>query len=313
MAGIDRYRTLLAHHPGLGWLAFDGGLRWLREEESAESAERHRYEVAHGYDSHLLGADEIAAAVRGVNPEAVPAAGAVWNPGEGWVDLPSLVQFLVREFIGSGGTLVSDAGRCTVEVGAGRVTGVRTQDGAFLEADAVVLATGAAAPGMAAELGIPVPDATPLSFLVTTKPVRTELRAVLNTPRASLRPTPHGALAIDADWTTASITDRGDGTYQVPPDIVESLLAEAAAVLVGEPALEVAEVAAGPKPIPGDGDPVLGRVDTLDGLYLAFTHSGATLGLIAGELLAYEVTSGAPHPMLADFNVRRFGNDATVI
>ena len=35
-------------------------------------------------------------------------------------------------------------------------------------------------------------------------------------------------------------------------------------------------------------------------------HSGATLGLIAGELLAYEIITGASHPMLVDFNVRRF-------
>ena len=34
---------------------------------------------------------------------------------------------------------------------------------------------------------------------------------------------------------------------------------------------------------------------------------GATLGLIAGELLAYGVVRGIVHPMLADFNARRFG------
>ena len=44
----------------------------------------------------------------------------------------------------------------------------------------------------------------------------------------------------------------------------------------------------------------------VNGLYVAFTHSGATLGLIAGELLAYEIITGASHPMLAEFNVRRF-------
>jgi glycine/D-amino acid oxidase-like deaminating enzyme len=52
---------------------------------------------------------------------------------------------------------------------------------------------------------------------------------------------------------------------------------------------------------------VLGGVDGVPGLRLAFTHSGATLGLIAGELLAYEIANGAEHPMLAPFNLRRFG------
>jgi hypothetical protein len=39
---------------------------------------------------------------------------------------------------------------------------------------------------------------------------------------------------------------------------------------------------------------------------VAFTHSGATLGLIVGELMAYEIITGGAHPMLIDFNLRRF-------
>jgi glycine/D-amino acid oxidase-like deaminating enzyme len=93
----------------------------------------------------------------------------------------------------------------------------------------------------------------------------------------------------------------------VPEAIIEALLAEASLVLNGRPALETAWYGIGPKPIPGDGEPVLGRVDHVGGLYVAFTHSGATLGLIAGELLAYEIITGAAHPMLVEFNLRRFG------
>ncbi len=44
----------------------------------------------------------------------------------------------------------------------------------------------------------------------------------------------------------------------------------------------------------------------IPGYYVAFSHSGATLGLIVGELLAYEVASGAEHPMLATFRPGRF-------
>ncbi|HEU4908609.1 MAG TPA: hypothetical protein VFT17_07080, partial [Propionibacteriaceae bacterium] len=62
----------------------------------------------------------------------------------------------------------------------------------------------------------------------------------------------------------------------------------------------------GPKPIPGDGEPVLGRLGDIEGLYVAFTHSGATLALIAGELLAYEMITSQRHPLLAPFGVSRF-------
>ena len=310
MAGIDRYRTLSAQQPGLRWLRFAGGLAWYPDGKDEQLRRRHDHEVAHGYDSLLLNAEDVSAHTPGVNAAAIPDTGAIWNPGEGWVDLPSLVQFLIKDFQGRGGRLVTDAGRCTVRTHAGSVAGVVTGDGELFSADAAVLSTGAAVPRMLADLGITVPDATAIALLVRSRPVPHPLQAVLNTPRVSMRPTPDGGLAIDSDWTNAHITRGSDGSDQVPPAIIGSLLAEASLVLQGKPELKAASYGIGPKPIPGDGESVLGRVDQVNGLYVAFTHSGATLGLIAGELLAYEIITGASHPMLAEFNVRRFGQDA---
>jgi glycine/D-amino acid oxidase-like deaminating enzyme len=306
MAGIDRYRTLSAQQPGLRWLRFAGGLVWYAEDQGEELRRRHDHELAHGYDSHLLSRNEVSVRTPGINTAVIPDAGAVWNPGEGWVDLPSLVQFLIKDFQECGGRLVTNAGSCTVRTHAGSATGVVSGGGEPIAVDAVVLATGAAVPAMVADLGVTIPDATTLSLLVTSRPVHHPLAAVLNTPRVSIRPTPDGALAINSDWTNAHITRASDGSYQVPAAIIESLLAEASQVLQGKPDLEAAWYGIGPKPIPGDGEPVLGRVDDVNGLYVAFTHSGATLGLIAGELLAYEIITGAAHPMLVEFNLRRF-------
>ncbi len=61
----------------------------------------------------------------------------------------------------------------------------------------------------------------------------------------------------------------------------------------------------GSKPIPGDGEPVVGALKDIPGYYVA-SHSGATLGLIVGELLAFEVATGGEHPMLATFRPERF-------
>jgi fructosyl amine oxidase (glucosone-forming) len=309
MAGIDRYRTLTAQLPGLRWLRFAGGLAWYPDEKDEELRRRHDHEVAHGYDSQLLRPEDVSAHTPGVNAAAIPDTGAIWNPGEGWVDLPSLVQFLIKDFLGRGGRLVTNAGRCTVRTHGGSVAGVATGDGELVTVDAAVLATGAAVPEMLADLGITILDATTIALLVRSRPMHHPLQAVLNTPRVSMRPTPDGALAIDSDWTNAHIIRASDGSYQVPPAIIESLLGEASQVLQGKPELKAASYGIGPKPVPGDGESVLGRVDEVDGLYVAFTHSGATLGLIAGELLAYEIISGASHPMLAEFNVRRFGQN----
>jgi glycine/D-amino acid oxidase-like deaminating enzyme len=296
MLGLDRYRASGAH------VSFRGGLRW---GEGVRASYEHQ--TAIGYPAEWLTPDEVAARVPGVDPAAVPADGALFNPSEGWVDLPSLVDALAHDLVAAGGVVRTSAGACSPVVAGGRVTGVRTGDGVVVGADAVVLATGAGVPAALAELGVVVPDATSNALLVRTAPVDTPLTAVLNTPRVALRPAPGGSLVMDADWSAGEVVRRDDGSYAVPDATVAGLLQEASRVLVSRPALTVESHGVGRKPVPGDGHPVLGPVPGVDGLHVAFTHSGATLGLIAGELLAGEVLSGEPSPLLAAFRVDRFG------
>jgi glycine/D-amino acid oxidase-like deaminating enzyme len=306
MAGIDRYRTLSVQHPGASWLRFDGGLTWDADDASNGIAAAFAHERAIGYDARLLPADAVVAVTPGVAAEAVTPQGAIFNPGEGWVDLPSLIAILLREFAARGGRLISEAGRASVDLAGPQVRGVTLADGTRLEADAVVLATGAAVPQTVAALGQPIPDGTPISVLVKTKPVVTGLRAVLNTPRVAVRPTPDGALVLDSAWSEEEVVVHGEGRYEVKDSTLRRLLTEASAVLAGHPTLELDSYGMGPKPIPGDGEPVLGPLDGVSGYYVAFSHSGATLGLIAGELLAMEVMTGTPHPLLETFRPSRF-------
>jgi glycine/D-amino acid oxidase-like deaminating enzyme len=186
------------------------------------------------------------------------------------------------------------------------VTGVRTGTGETIHVDAAVLATGPAIPATVAQLGFTIPDASALALLVRTPPVGTSLRAVLNTPRVAVRPTPSGSLVMDSDWSVEEVVTRDDGTYEVDDSTVQGLLREASAVLEGNPTLTLESYGVGPKPIPGDGEPVLGQLPGITGYYVAFTHSGATLGLIAGELLAEEIVSGRSSPLLEPFRPNRF-------
>lgn len=132
------------------------------------------------------------------------------------------------------------------------------------------------------------------------------MKAVLNTPRIAIRPTPSGGFALDSAWSEEEVSVRLDGSYEVRQSTLEGLLREASRVLEGNPALEIEDYRVGPKPIPGDGEPVFGELPSIPGYFVAFSHSGATLGLIAGELLADEIVSGRRHPLLADFRPERF-------
>jgi glycine/D-amino acid oxidase-like deaminating enzyme len=305
MAGIDRYRTLFAADPSVEWLRFDGGLRWAAPGNENAIVARHGYEKSHGYDSHLINPETVGQFTAHINAAAV-AEVAIFNPGEGWVSLPELIEFLMQEFKQLGGELITHAGKAAVVVTDGRATGFATASGGHHAADTVLVACGPQTPAVVRELGVDIPDASPVSMLVVTEPAELGINTVLNTPKAAVRPNPGNSLAVDHDWYEEQITEHQDGSYSVPEFVVQELVDEAAKLLDSEPELKPASWKIGRKPVPGDGEPVFGELQQVPGCFVAFTHSGATLGLIAGELLADEIVTGQKHPMLESFHPGRF-------
>ncbi len=311
LIALDRYRTWSARHPeSRAYLRFDGAMKWAGPDESF--AETFAFERAGGYDAIWVDRADVACVAPDVDPEAVADEGAIFNPGEGWVNLPDLIAALIDEAVTDGARVVEYAGDAGVDVQGGAATGVILGDGTRLAADQVVLATGPAVPAHLAALGVTVPDATPPAFVLFTDPVEVEVTTVLNTPRVAVRPTPDGRLVLDADWAEKSVVVGDDGSLSVPEESVQGLLDEASKVLAGNPRLTAQRVGAGLKPIPGDGEPVVGAVPSIAGLFTLFTHSGATLGLILGELLAEEILTGRPSPVMSSFRLDRFDADAAL-
>ncbi|GAB3186534.1 NAD(P)/FAD-dependent oxidoreductase [Nesterenkonia suensis] len=305
MLGIDRYRTWSARRPeSREYLRFDGAMKWAGPQASFR--ETHAYERSSGYDSHWIDRGDVPRVAPEVDPEAVAQEGAIFNPGEGWVDLPSLVSVLAQEAADHGATVIEGAGSARVDVRDGVAVGAVLDDGSRLAADSVVLATGPSVPSQLAALGVVVADASPAAFVLFTEPVDREVRTVLNTPRVAVRPMPDGRLVLDSDWAEQSVRVEDDGSLHVPEASVQGLLEEASKVLAGSPTLTADRIGAGGKPIPGDGEPVVGPVPSIEGLYALFTHSGATLGLILGELAAEEILTGSPSPVLETFRADRF-------
>ncbi|TLM81287.1 FAD-binding oxidoreductase [Pseudarthrobacter sp. NamE2] len=309
MLAIDRYRTWSAHHPeSRSYIRFDGALKWAGPGETFRDT--FAFERSTGYHSLWVDRADVARLASDVNAEAVAEEGAIYNPGEGWVNMPDFIPALVAEATACGANIIENAGDVRVDVQGGAAVGVILGDGMRLAADQVVLATGGEVPAQLAALGVTVPDATPAAFVLFTDPIDFEVKTVLNTPRVAVRPTPDGRLVLDADWAEQSVIVEDDGSFTIPEGSVRGLLDEASKVLAGNPRLTAQKVGAGLKPIPGDGEPVVGPVPAIAGLHTVFTHSGATLGLILGELLAEEIITGNPSPVLKAFRLERFNTGA---
>jgi glycine/D-amino acid oxidase-like deaminating enzyme len=255
VAGIDRYRALATDDRTRSWLRFDGGVMWGTPEETPRYEELLAFESEHGYDAVWAAPSDLAELAPGIAPGAVPPDGALVNPGEGWIDLPSLLGHLLAEFFGRGGELLENAGQAWPVAPDGRVTGVRTAAGEALDGDSVLVATGAAAPAALAQLGVPVPDGTTAGLLVRTAPLRHPLRAVLNTPRVAVRPAPGARFVLDSAWSEDEVVRRHDGTFEVLESTIAALLEEAAAVLDRPLDLRMESYVVEPKPVPGGRRP----------------------------------------------------------
>ncbi len=304
MAGIDRFRTLYANNPDINWLKFNGGIFW--SDKTNEVQEWHDIEHARGYDSQRFSAADIVHIADNIDPTAIKNTG-IYNPGEGWVNLPDLIEHTMAEFISLGGILTEHAGKTVPLLDAQHVTkGVISTNNGECHCDKVLLACGAATPKILAEFGVDLPDGSVLSMLAITQPANNTPTVVLNTPRVAIRPHPGNALAMDHSWYADDIKEDATGNFSVPDAIVETLLAEGNRILKSTTPLTLANYKAGWKPVPADGFPVLGALRDIPGTYVAFTHSGATLSLIIGELLSWEIINGKSHPMLASFRPNRF-------
>jgi glycine/D-amino acid oxidase-like deaminating enzyme len=62
----------------------------------------------------------------------------------------------------------------------------------------------------------------------------------------------------------------------------------------------------GLRPMPADGEPIVGPVAELPGLYVAVLRSAVTLAAAVGRLVARELVDGAVEPLLAGCRPDRF-------
>jgi len=154
--------------------------------------------------------------------------------------------------------------------------------------------------------------------LVRTSPVAVSVSSVVHAPRVHVRPDGADRLLLHdpaVDGAGRSPADRGAGGEGLPSgsgdagvdrSVVAGVLAAARALYPGLRTATAADVLIGERPIPADGLPVLGRVVDLPDFHFAVSHSGITVSLHVGDLVAAEVLGEDRGDVLAPFRFERF-------
>jgi glycine/D-amino acid oxidase-like deaminating enzyme len=267
------YRRVEAELPGLP-VIWSGSLTW-RAEGGAPQA---------GPGQEIVDA----ATVMRLEPNLrQPPEWALWAPGDGAVDPVGVTERLVAGARALGARVHLDTAVTAVRRdGAGQVAGVETAGGP-VSGTTVVLAAGVATAALGAPLGVRVPvEPSPCPLFGFRAPAGL-VRTVVNTEDFDLR-----QVAADRLIAAADSPDR--------------TLAAVRSTFRGAGSVELLSTRLGVRPMPADGEPIVGPVAEVPGLYLAVMHAAITLAPAVGRLVARELVDGVAEPALSGFRPDRF-------
>lgn len=302
VAGMAACREL-AQKIGPGdWWHPTGHLRWTSEPASAQAL---HLAVEHlrswGYEAEIWNAGK---ARRLLEPEArFPSddAEVAFYPGEGWISGRALAGHLVRAARDAGAEVRFGSAVTDVIVEGDRITSVVLSDGQRVDVDAVVNAAGPAAAQVAALVGRTLPMRDEPGLLARIRCAVVPVRRAMHAPHVELRPDSPGLVVLHSREIDSLI-----GPSASASDLSGRLCLLAADVVPALADAELAEARIAWRPIPGDGFPSVGAVSRISGYFEAVTHSGITLGVIVGRVLAQEIIDGTVDRLIAPYRPDRF-------
>lgn len=169
----DRFARLLGDDIGLRW---GGQLQWVATDEDGQTL---RSQVSRlqswGYVSRILEPSELTKLEPGLRPGEVVAAAISDNDGHVLATLAA--QRCARRVADMGGEVVSGATATGFRLAGGRVASIEMGSDS-VSCDVVVLAAGVATTGLAAQVGVNVPQAESPGVVVKTDPRPPLLKSV---------------------------------------------------------------------------------------------------------------------------------------
>ena len=302
VAGIAAYVDLAATLGGGDWWHPSGHIRWFEDSDGAVGL-KNQVDLlgSWGYDATIWEAER---ARRVLEPEVeFPSDDTPVGVfrDEGWVQGRSLVHRLVGDAQNLGAGLLVDSTVSDITIRDSGPNEIRFADGRTLAVDGVVNAAGPTGAQISALVGRSLPMRDEPGMVARLQCERVPIRRAMHSPHVELRPDGDDRVAIHSREIDGLIDEATE-----PQELTARLCGLAVDVV---PALRTSQLVGSNivmRPMPGDGFPSVGAVDGLSGYYEAITHSGITLGVIIGRLLALEVVEGTVDELLRPYRPPRF-------
>ena len=272
---------------------WSGALTW---HEDLLQTERSLAKLAKsGYEVRLLEPPQIR--LLEPNLRQVPA-GAMLAPNEGAIDARLTTHRLINAARQAGVDTQLDHEVWSLMTNGSRVTGVVTARGK-INADRVVLATGANTNHLCQPLGVTLPVQESPAILMAFHTPQPVVKRIISTPWMDIRAASAKLTLAAADYVDESIANN-------PPAIAQRSLAKLQQDWQGAEHFSVANVTVGQRPMPPDGLPIIGRLAAIEDLYVSVMHAGVTLAAVVGRLATKEILSEEDTVVLSAYRPTRF-------
>jgi glycine/D-amino acid oxidase-like deaminating enzyme len=310
-AGIRAWAQLAPDLDGAAWYRPVGNLELATTEAArADLTARVRRLASWNYDARLIDAAQAADFEPSLRLPGIIAA--AWFPGEGYLLTEPLIARLVARAESHGAkVLTGDQGHVVAldPTPGGAPPGVRTAAGAVLASDEVICCAGrwlpklVNAPDLVPLVPWDTPGATAPGLVVQVGPVGPAAPArLVHTPELCLRPQAGGLLHLEAPDAAVDLHTPDSDLRRWATE----LLRRAQRTVHGLDHARVVTYQVCVRPMPADGQSIVGRLPGTTGLYVAVTHSGVTLAAHLARLITADLTTPVPPPGLAPYRPARF-------
>ncbi|MBV9455397.1 MAG: FAD-dependent oxidoreductase [Rubrobacter sp.] len=304
--GLKEHFRLLEELSGRrSWLKLGGNLEWA-EDEAAQDKLCYKVNRLHSW-GYTVQWREAAWLNEFMEPHVVfpsPDTSVAFFSEEVWVDAPQLTNALIDLARKHGAQLGLGVAVESIETKGGRVAALRLSNGERLPIDAVVNAAGAEADHVAALLGLPLPLKLSKGLLIRlAMKEEAPLGRIVHSPLINLRPAGSRHLLVHHRSVDEKLEND---SRETAGSLCQELLERARQVVPALNAASVEDILVGDRPVPKDGRSCVGAVSAVPGYYEAVTHSGVTLGLLIGRLLAQEILTGEVEALISPFRPDRF-------
>ncbi len=289
---------------------WSGSLEWFDSaDRQAKLIEQIREQVEWGEPARMVPREALPALEPAVDFGKIESVAL--SPNDGAVDPVLATNRLLEGARDLGATLAFPCELEDVEFGNAGLEAVVTSCGR-VEADRLVLATGAAADVPPEFAGIEIPQRTTPGIIAITEPLEPMLEHIVVAPGIHMHQRSDGRIVLgEQDGAPDTHVARLRGRPNDFPDTsfaeqhAARMLDVAQRFLPGIDRARIESIFIGWRPLPLDGHPVLGAAPERPDVYLAIMHSGVSLAPIAGQFAAREIASGEELPRLDPYRPGR--------